>query len=103
MKISVLCNCGPHGEDIPCAFHLGGRRLPVLIVLSRWSESEHRYYEVAVDDGRRFVLRHDMSSRAWELAAVYAASRPSPKAKAIKPVPKKAPATSSHRWWPFGH
>ena len=50
MKICVHSNRGPRGEETPCAFYLGGRRLPVLAVLERWADSTHGYFEVMVDD-----------------------------------------------------
>lgn len=83
MKICVLSNLGPRGEDTPCAFYVGGRRLPVLAVLERWSDSTHRYFEVMVDDGRRFVLRLEPGIRSWELAAVFAASAKKPAARPV--------------------
>lgn len=73
MRICVMAYQKATGEE-PAAFFLGGRRLPVTAVVERWSEGAARYYEVRVEDGRRFVLRHDPPSRIWELAAVYAAS-----------------------------
>ena len=82
MKICVLSNRGPRGEESPCAFYLGGRRLPVTLVLERWNDATHRYYEVGVDDGRRFVLRLDPETRLWELAAVFG---PAPRKPAAKP------------------
>jgi hypothetical protein len=82
MKICVLSNRGPRGEESPCAFYLGGRRLPVTLILERWMDSTHRFYEVGVDDGRRFVLRLDPETRLWELAAVFG---PAPKKVASKP------------------
>jgi hypothetical protein len=51
--------------------HLGGRRVPVVAVLDCWDETEHRYYQVKDIDGRRFVLRYEPGSKAWELTAVY--------------------------------
>ena len=81
MKICVTSNRGPRGEETPWAFYVGGRRLCVVEVLDRWTDALHRYYEVCVDDGRRFVLRLDAPARVWELVAVFAASakRPAPK------------------------
>jgi hypothetical protein len=91
MKICVHSNRGPRSEESPCAFYLGGRRLPVTVVLERWSDATHRFFEVAVDDGRRFVLRLDPETRLWELAAVFAAPRKAPpKPKAVTPAaPRK--------------
>src|SRR5205085_2028724 len=68
MKICVHSNRGPRGDEIPCAFYLGGRRLPVLALLERWTDSTHGYFEVMVDDGRRFVLRYQPTLRCWQLA-----------------------------------
>jgi hypothetical protein len=90
MKICVSSNRGPKGEETPCAFHLGGRRLCVLAVLERWTDSIHRYFEVMVDDGRRFVLRLEPASRSWELAAVFAASAKKPAPRPVTPAqPRK--------------
>jgi hypothetical protein len=100
MRISVLCSRGPKGEELPCAFHLGDRRLPILAILSRWTDTPHRYFEVSVDDGRRFVLRHDAPARCWELVGVFAAPRPQPKAKPLLPQPPAQGPTQ--RWWRFG-
>ena len=91
MKICVHSNRGPRGDETPCAFYLGGRRLPVLAVLERWTDSTHAYFEVMVDDGRRFVLRYLATLRCWELAAVFAAKPRKPAAKPPKPVTTAAP------------
>jgi len=55
-------------------FYLGGRRLPVVTVVSAWADAAANYYEVSVEDGRRFVLRHDSATGRLELAAVYRAA-----------------------------
>ena len=89
MKICVHSNRGPRGEETPCAFYLGGRRLPVLAVLQRWNDATHAFYEVMVDDGRRFVLSLQPGTRSWELAAVFAAAQP--KKPAPRPVTPSAP------------
>jgi hypothetical protein len=71
MKICVQASAGDHGEVVPRCMHLGGRRVPVVAILDRWDETEHRYYQVKDIDGRRFVLRYEPQSRMWELTAVY--------------------------------
>jgi hypothetical protein len=90
MKICVTSHPGPKGEEHPCAFYLGGRRLHVVQVLDRWTDNLHRFFEVCVDDGRRFVLRFDPPGRAWELVAVFAASAKRPAPKTVIPAePRK--------------
>ena len=71
MKICVLSRLGRRGQYDPHVFHLGQRRLPVVAILEQWAEEPHRYFRVRVEDGRRFLLRHDRASGDWELAAAY--------------------------------
>lgn len=71
MRICVLSRTGRGGEYDPQVFHLGSRRHPVVAVLDQWSEGSFRFFKVRVDDGRRFVLRHDLTTGVWELAAAY--------------------------------
>ena len=70
MKICVLSRASRGGYD-PQVFHLGQRRLPVVAVLKQWIDAGHRYFDVSVEDGRHFVLRHDPATGVWELAAAY--------------------------------
>jgi hypothetical protein len=85
-----ICVYGPSrgGEEQPRVFYLGARRLPVVAILARWLDGEHRCYEVSVDDGRRFVLRHQPATGRWELAAVYRAGQAA--ARARNPVQPQA-------------
>jgi hypothetical protein len=80
MRICVLSRAGRGGDYGPHVFHLGQRRLPVVAVLEQWTEAQHRYFKVKVEDGRRFVLRHDPGTGAWELAAAYGGGHPLPAA-----------------------
>lgn len=70
LKLRVECYAGHRGEEEPRAFTLGERRFAVVEILDRWLDPAHRYFKVKVDDGRRFILRHDSVSAEWELAAL---------------------------------
>jgi hypothetical protein len=70
MKIRVECHAGYGGKEEPVALYLGQRRLEVTEVVDRWLAPTHRYLKVRVGDGRQFVLRHDETIHAWELAAL---------------------------------
>jgi hypothetical protein len=76
MKVRVECHAGYRGDEEPRAFTLGERRFAALEILDRWLDPRHRYFKVRVDDGRRFVLRHDCVTGEWELAALVAEERP---------------------------
>jgi hypothetical protein len=70
MKIQVECHAGYRGDEEPRAFTLGATRFAVIEILDRWLAPEHRYFKVRIEDGRDFVLRHDVASGDWELAAL---------------------------------
>ena len=70
MRIHVECHAGYRGDEEPRAFTLGATRIAVLEILDRWLAPEHRYFKVRIEDGRDFVLRHDVASGEWELAAL---------------------------------
>ena len=94
MKICVTCN-RLRGDEAPSAFYVGSHRLSVTSILDRWTDGAHRYFDLCVDDGRRFILRLDAATHVWELAAVFAASARKPAPKPVIPTaPRKffAPA-----------
>ena len=71
MKIAVCRGGKPGAEEAPSAFFLAERRLPVVAVVNRWADSAYHFFEVRVDDGRRFVLRSEPPAGRWELVVVY--------------------------------
>ena len=91
MNICVHTFPTRRGEIEPHVFFIGGHRLIVAGILERWDAHPHRYFEIACDDGRRFLLRYDMTREAWELAGVFAA-----RVRAPKPA---APSAQPKRWW----
>jgi hypothetical protein len=54
----------------PCAFFLRGQFSRVAEVTDRWPSGDHAYFKVRTEDGRKFVLRNDIISRGWTLAAM---------------------------------
>lgn len=76
MKIRVECYAGHRAEEEPRAFQLGERRFAVGEILDRWLDPRYRYFKVKADDGRQYVLRHDVATDDWELAALVGAGAP---------------------------
>jgi hypothetical protein len=100
MKICVHTSLSQRKEECPRVFYVGGHRLIVAGILDRWAEAPYRYFEVCVEDGRRFLLRQDEATHDWELAAVYGARFGAPK-KPVAPRPAVAAAPAPRkRWWP---
>lgn len=75
MRVCVLCRIDRRGENDPRAFHLGGRRLPIVAVVAQRTDPGHRYFEVRVQDGRRFTLCETPATGAWELIAALPKAR----------------------------
>ena len=43
---------------------------PELVsVIDRWLAPDHRYFKVEGDDGQRYILRHDVETRHWEVSS----------------------------------
>jgi hypothetical protein len=70
MKISVGSRSGSGGNE-PRRLCLGRCSLPVTTVLDQYDEGETHIFDVRVLDGRRFVVRRQISPDQWELIAAY--------------------------------
>jgi hypothetical protein len=69
MAIRVESDAGYRGEQEPCAFWLGERRLEVLEIVDRWIGPDQRWFKTRAADGHFYILRYDALSDEWELAA----------------------------------
>jgi hypothetical protein len=52
------------------AFLFGDRMHLISQIVDGWTSEEHRYLQVRVQDGRRFMLRHDASTQRWTASAL---------------------------------
>ena len=57
-------------EAGPRAFFLRGQFVRVAEVTDRWPSHDYAYFKVRTEDGRKFVIRNDIASRTWTLAAL---------------------------------
>ena len=74
MKVQVECCAGSRADEEPRVVVLGDRRLHVLGIARRWQDVDARYFQVRLEDGDRYVLRHDERSDEWSLVEVARAS-----------------------------
>ncbi len=51
----------------PRAVVVGDRRIEVDAVLDRWLAPDHRGFKVRGSDGNVYIIRHDVSSGAWQV------------------------------------
>lgn len=64
--IAVECYAGYTGEERPVRFRLGEQMLDVDEVVDQWLAPDHRYFKVRAR-GDTYILRHDVTSGAWEM------------------------------------
>ncbi|MEJ5357750.1 MAG: hypothetical protein WHT06_03675 [Desulfobacterales bacterium] len=57
------------GPLSPRAVWLGERRLAVVEVLDRWAGAEADYVKIRAEDGGLYILRRELRTGLWELAA----------------------------------
>ncbi len=67
LGIGVECYAGHRGEQTPRALLISANRVEVREVLDQWLAPDHRYFKLRGDDGHVYLVRHDVSSDAWEL------------------------------------
>jgi hypothetical protein len=67
MEIVVECYAGYREEETPRRFSIGERSVEVARVIERWITPDYRYFRLAADDGRMYVIRQGVASGKWEL------------------------------------
>lgn len=76
MPLTVECYAGDRGDQEPCVFWIGQRRVAVRSVVDRWYAPTQRWFKVDAEDGDTYILRHDEPLGRWELAAFTSAKSP---------------------------
>jgi hypothetical protein len=66
-EIHVECYAGSRGDEVPRRFHVAGRVISVIGVVSRWATPDTRAFKVTGDDGGAYVLVHDARTDRWTL------------------------------------
>jgi hypothetical protein len=74
MKVQVECYAGSRADEEPRVIEIDGRRLRVLGIARRWQDVDARYFQVRLEDGDRYVLRHDERVDEWTVIEVVRAS-----------------------------
>jgi hypothetical protein len=69
VSLRVECYEGYRGEETPRRFHLDKQCIEIVSVIDRWLAPDHRYFKVEGDDGQRYILRHDVETRHWEVSS----------------------------------
>jgi hypothetical protein len=65
--VEVVCYSG-HAADVePRAVLFDGGRLEVVALERRWREPDARCFVVCLADGRRYLLRQDVTTHAWTM------------------------------------
>ena len=67
MRVTVQTYAGYRGDERPSSFSLEGRAFRIMDIVDRWYDPDHHIFKVLADDGRIYLLRHDMNADNWEL------------------------------------
>jgi hypothetical protein len=71
--VHVECYSGYKADERPLRLHLIGRAREVVAIEDRWYSPGATYFRVLVDDGDRYLLRHEEAQNVWTLAGYRAA------------------------------
>jgi hypothetical protein len=67
--VRVECYSGYKADDRPMCLHLGARSFQIARIEDRWYEPGATFFRVVVEDGDRYVLRHQEAQDVWSLTA----------------------------------
>jgi hypothetical protein len=65
--VKVECYAGHKSDERPVRVQLGGRVEEVRSVEDRWYSPGATYFRVVVENGDRYILRHDDAQDVWSL------------------------------------
>lgn len=67
IEVHVECDADDSERTTPLRLHFGTRVIEVGEILDRWLGADHGYVKLRGDDGRLYIVRHDVASGRWEL------------------------------------
>jgi hypothetical protein len=67
MRSTVQTFAGYKADERPVSFSREGRTFRVMEIVDRWYDPDHSFFKVLADDGKTYLLRHDMNQDIWEL------------------------------------
>jgi len=73
VAIRVESYSGYKADERPMRLHLGHRVYEIAAIEDRWYEPGATYFRVLVEDGDRYVLRHEDAQDVWSLVGYRAA------------------------------
>jgi hypothetical protein len=63
--VHVECYSGYRADERPVRLKLRDRVKEILTIEDRWYEPGATYFRVVVDDGDRYLLRHEEAQDIW--------------------------------------
>ncbi len=74
MVVQVEAYSGYKAQERPLRFRLGEHWRLVREVVDRWYGPEATYFKVAAEDGNLYILRLEVGTEEWSLAAYHGGS-----------------------------
>ena len=69
MRANVRSYPSFDGDEEPQSCDVGSVQLDVMEILDRWSQANHRYFKVKLQNRSFCVLRCDNGTQEWEMTA----------------------------------
>lgn len=66
-RITVQTYAGYKEDERPVSFSWEGRTFQIMEIVDRWYDPDHSSFKVLADDGKPYLLRHDMNADVWHL------------------------------------
>ncbi|MCP4629822.1 MAG: hypothetical protein GY850_40890 [bacterium] len=67
MDIRVETYSGYKADEYPKRISIDEKQLEIIDIEDRWYGPDYAYYKIFADDGKRYILRQDLSDSQWNL------------------------------------
>jgi len=72
-NLKVQCYSGYKSDERPISFIIDDKRLKVEKIIDQWRTPEYECFKVLADDGRKYILKHDLRNDEWSFKSLIGA------------------------------
>ena len=69
--LKVSCYSGYKANEKPISFEFNEDRRVIKEVINQWRSPDFAYFKVLADNGKAYLLRHDLREDTWALEKIY--------------------------------
>ncbi len=70
MDIAIETYSGYKADEYPKRMVIGNKQLEIVDIEDRWYGPDYAYFKVFADDGKRYILKRNLSDFHWSIKTI---------------------------------